>query len=114
MPANPLRSLPKAKAAFIEPMDCLPVLKLPEGPQWVWEIKLDGYRAIAAKSAKKVFLFSRNGKPFDKKFSYIAEALGELPDETTVDGEIVALDNSGRPDFNLIQNFVGEAGRIRF
>jgi hypothetical protein len=38
MPADLLRSLPKAKAAFIQPMDCLPVSKLPEGPQWLWEI----------------------------------------------------------------------------
>jgi ATP-dependent DNA ligase len=47
MPADPLRSLLKTKAAFVEPMDCLPVAKLPEGPQWLWEIKLDGYRAVA-------------------------------------------------------------------
>jgi len=37
MPADSLISLPKAKATFIEPMDCLPVSKLPEGPAWVWE-----------------------------------------------------------------------------
>jgi ATP-dependent DNA ligase len=50
MPADPLRSLPKTKAVFVEPMDCLPVPKLPEGSQWIWEIKLDGYRAVAVKS----------------------------------------------------------------
>jgi ATP-dependent DNA ligase len=50
MPANPLGSLPKTKAAFIEPMDCLPVPKLPEGSQWLWEIKLDGYRAVAVRN----------------------------------------------------------------
>jgi ATP-dependent DNA ligase len=77
-------------------------------------LKLDGYRAIAVKSAGKVRLYSRNSKPFDTKFAYIAEALGELPGETTVDGEIVALDDSGRPSFNLVQNFVSEAGRIRY
>lgn len=43
MLADPLRSLPKTKAAFVEPMDCLPVSKLPDGWQWIWEIKLDGF-----------------------------------------------------------------------
>jgi hypothetical protein len=69
---------------------------------------------IGVKSVGNVRLYSRNSKPFDKKFAYIAEALRELPDDTTVDGEIVALDDSGRPSFNLLQNFVSEAGRIRY
>jgi hypothetical protein len=38
VPSHPFRSLPKTKAGFVEPLDCLPVSKLPEGPQWVWEI----------------------------------------------------------------------------
>jgi ATP-dependent DNA ligase len=58
MPADPLRSSPKTKAAFVEPMDCLPVSKLPEGPGWVWEIKLDGYRAVAVKSRRSDALFA--------------------------------------------------------
>jgi hypothetical protein len=40
MPADPLRSLPKTKAGFVEPMECLTVSKLPEGSKWLWELKL--------------------------------------------------------------------------
>jgi DNA ligase D-like protein (predicted ligase) len=114
MPADPLRSLPKTKAAFVEPMDCLPVSKLPEGSEWDWEIKLDGYRAVAVKSANVVTLYSRNKKSLNERFPYIVEPLRELPEGTVVDGEIVALDDDGRPVFNLLQNFTSEAGRIRY
>jgi hypothetical protein len=70
---------PRKTAAFVEPMECLPVSKLPEGPRWVYEIKLDGYRAVAVKVAGKVTLFSRNQKPLNKRFPHIVEALAELP-----------------------------------
>jgi len=114
MPPDLLRSLPKVKAAFIEPMDCLPVAKLPEGPQWLWEIKLDGYRAVAVKSGGAVTLYSRNKKLLNKRFPYIVEPLRGLPEGTVVDGEIVALDDDGRPVFNLLQNFTSESARIRY
>ena len=114
MLANPLRSLPRTKAVFIEPVDCLPVSQLPGGSQWVWEIKLDGYRAVAVKSGGSVTLYSRNRKIVNKRFPYIVEPLRSLPDGTVVDGEIVALDDDGRPVFNLLQNLTSEPARIRY
>src|SRR5438094_9788989 len=92
-----LGSLPKGKAEFIEPMECAPVKKLLDGSQWVYEIKLDGYRAIAVKSGRTINLYSRRRKSFNHQYPYIVEALAELPEGTVVDGEIVALDDSGRP-----------------
>jgi hypothetical protein len=85
-----LRSLPTRDPAFIEPMEFLAVAKLPDAPGWVWEIKLDGYRAIAVKDGTVGF-FSRHKKSLSKKFPYIVEALAGLPEGTIVDGELVAL-----------------------
>jgi DNA ligase D-like protein (predicted ligase) len=109
-----LKSLPERKAEFIEPMDCAAVTKLIDGPEWLYEIKLDGYRAVAVKSDGRVNLFSRRRKSFDHHYPLIVEALTELPEGTVVDGEIVALDESGRPNFNLLQNFRSEASRIHY
>src|SRR5712671_6437270 len=94
-----LEALPRRKAEFIEPMECALVPKLPEGPEWTYEIKLDGYRAIGVKTSRETILYSRNHKNFNKRFPQIADALGNLPANSVIDGEIVALDDSGRPDF---------------
>lgn len=92
------------KARFIEPMLLQRVPSLPEGPDWVYEVKLDGYRALAIKSKGKVLLRSRNNKDFSTRYPGIVRALGALPEETVIDGEIVALEETGRPSFNALQN----------
>jgi bifunctional non-homologous end joining protein LigD len=86
----------------------LPAETLPEGPGWTYELKLDGYRALGIKTAGEVRLRSRNDKDFNHKYPAIAKALAALPDETVVDGEVVALDADGRPSFSALQN--GSAG----
>ena len=107
-----LESLPLREAAFIKPMECLAVAKLPEGPEWLHEIKLDGYRAVAINSKGKLNLYSKNRKSFHRQYPYIIEALGDLPKNTVVDGEIVALDDAGLPNFNLLQHSRSQASRI--
>jgi len=89
----------KAKIGFVEPMLALPVTKLPEGPGWSYELKFDGYRALGMKANGKVRLLSRNGKDFTRRFAAIAYALEALPEETVIDGEIIAYGDDGRPSF---------------
>jgi bifunctional non-homologous end joining protein LigD len=97
-----LELVPKREASFIEPMECALVSRLPEGPDWSYEVKLDGYRSIGVKTTREAISYSRNGKNFNKRYPYLAEALADLPPDTVIDGEIVALDDSGRPDFRRL------------
>src|SRR5277367_1930276 len=99
---------------FIESMECLPVSALPEGKQWSYEIKLDGFRLEAVKKKGETTLFSRRGNILNRKFPYIATALEGLPDDTILDGEVVALDEDGRSDFNLLQNFRSAESKIHY
>jgi len=78
--------------------------KLPESSDWLYEVKFDGYRALAIKTVGQVRLRSRNDKDFTKRYPGVVTALRELPDETVIDGEIVALDATGKPVFSLLQN----------
>jgi ATP-dependent DNA ligase len=59
-------------------------------------------------------LFSRLHGSFNHQYPYLVEALSDLPEGTVVDSEVVALDESGRPNFNLLQNSRSEASRIHY
>jgi DNA ligase D-like protein (predicted ligase) len=86
-------------------MECLSVPKLPEGPLWVYEVKLDGYRAIGVNPEQgKPTLFSRRHITLDRQFPEVAQALTTLPGGTVIDGEVVALDDAGRPDFSSLSH----------
>ena len=85
---------------------------LPENDGWIREIKLDGYRALAFKSAGKVQLRSRNNNDMAGRYPAIAKALANMPDDSVIDGELVALDAGGRPSFNLLQNYGNSTGPL--
>src|ERR1700761_1549384 len=93
------------KARFIDPMLLLKTEKLPEGADIWFELKFDGYRAIAFKTGGKVYLRSRNDNDFSLRYPSLAKALQAMPDETVIDGEIAALDEYGKPSFHRLQNY---------
>ena len=95
-------------------MECLAVSTLPDGPEWLYQVKLDGYRAMAVKSSGKLNLFSRRRNSFNSQHSLVFDALADLPDNIVIDGEVVALNDSGRPDFNLLQHHRAQASRIHY
>jgi DNA ligase D-like protein (predicted ligase) len=99
------------KPFSFEPMLCESAERPPEGREWRYELKLDGFRAIGRKSGRSAQLWSRNQKDFTRRFPDVVKGIAGLPNDTVIDGEIVALDESGKPSFNLLQGF-GEAQAI--
>jgi bifunctional non-homologous end joining protein LigD len=73
---------------------------------WLYEIKWDGYRAVSYLNKKNVNILSRNQLSFNDKFNIIAEALQEWNTRAVIDGEIVALNDEGNPDFQALQNYL--------
>lgn len=95
-------------------MYALSAPKLPEGEDWLYEVKFDGYRCLAAKDSIGVTLWSRRGNLFTDQFPQVARACEELPSDTLLDGEIVALDKNGRMSFNVLQNHRSAAQALLF
>jgi bifunctional non-homologous end joining protein LigD len=73
--------------------------------RWAYQLKLDGYRAIAFKTGGKVHLRSRNDNNFNDRYPAVVRGLEGMPNETVIDGELLALDENGRPSFNALQNY---------
>lgn len=92
------------RLAFVAPMKATIAANPPTQGTWLYELKFDGYRAIAVKNGSEVGLWSLNEKDFSKRFPEITAAIADLPvDHAIFDGEIVALDEEGRSSFQLLQ-----------
>ena len=103
------------RSRFVEPMHALAADRLPEGPDWIFEIKLDGYRTQAICDGHEVRLLFRNGLDLGHRFPTLCVALSHaLHTKSVVDGEFVALDPEGRPTFNLLQNYASTSAPIVF
>lgn len=105
---------PTAKLRSIEAMYTRLVQKLPEGKDWQYEIKFDGYRCLAGRGESGVTLWSRRKNLFTTQFPKIAQACTRLKPGTLLDGEIVAIDETGYVSFNILQNRRSKASAIRY
>ena len=95
-------------------MYALAVQKIPEGKEWLYEVKFDGYRCLAGRGKSGVTLWSRRGNTFTSQFPHIEKACEQLPPGTLLDGEIIALDKDGRISFNLLQHHRSHAQALLF
>jgi bifunctional non-homologous end joining protein LigD len=115
-PAHKPSKLVKRKSAtpiprFVEPMKAKLVDRMPSG-NWIYEIKFDGFRALALRGGSEARLLSRNEKDLGGKFTEVMDAVSALEvKDAIIDGEIVALDEKGRSSFQLLQAF--EMGKER-
>jgi bifunctional non-homologous end joining protein LigD len=96
---------PRRLGATYTPMLATPAEEVPRGSGWVFEVKWDGYRAIASVAGGEAALTSRNGNDLTARFSNVAKELAKAvktPD-CVLDGEVCALDESGRSSFSAMQ-----------
>ena len=94
-----------ARLKFVEPMKAAVAAPPPCNGLWLYEVKFDGFRVLAIKNGKDVELWSRNEKPLHLRFPEVVKAVAKLPTKSCVlDGEVCALDESGRSSFQLLQN----------
>jgi ATP-dependent DNA ligase len=110
------RSEPPAGAnhppAWIKPQLAALVKEAPDVPDWLHELKLDGYRMHARLDAGRVNIFTRRGNDWTEKYPTIAEAIAALPaQDAYLDGELCGVLPDGRTAFNLIQNASVTRGR---
>ena len=99
----------------VKPMLCTLVDEPFSREGWLFEVKWDGFRAIGTKHGKDLQLYSRNGTDFRDHYPPVAQALQAMKHDVVLDGEIVVVDQDGRPHFELLQNWRhNQLGELRY
>jgi len=94
----------RCKSGFVPPYLPRPAQQPPSGPDWVHEIKHDGFRILARRDERGVRLFTRNGYNFTDRFPLIADAINSLPVRSClIDGEAIVVGTKGLLVFDLIR-----------
>jgi bifunctional non-homologous end joining protein LigD len=99
----------EAPPPFQQPQLATLVDEVPEGSNWLFEYKYDGYRLLIATGSGAATAWTRNGKDWSDKFRALVKAATHLPSGCLIDGEAVALDEKGKPDFQLLQSTLKES-----
>ena len=108
-----LRERESRLVGFIEPCLPSPAKVPPSGPDWIHEIKHDGFRIMARRDAAGVRLITRNGNDFTKRFPLAVAAVAALPGRSClIDGEAIACDDNGLAVFDLIRRHRNHASAI--
>ena len=100
----------KAPPKFLEPQLATLVDEVPAGNAWIHEIKYDGYRLLLAVGDGVATAWTRNGLDWSDKFKALVKTAARLPAGCLIDGEAVALDDQGRPSFQLLQSTLKGGG----
>jgi bifunctional non-homologous end joining protein LigD len=91
--------------AFVRPQLAILVDSVPQGDEWVHEIKFDGYRVLCRIDKGRVTFLTREGQDWTRRFGSLVDAAKLLPvDQAFLDGEVVALEENGTTNFQLLQN----------
>jgi bifunctional non-homologous end joining protein LigD len=115
-PAGTIPEPVSEAAAFVAPQLSRPVPTVPQGKEWLHEIKYDGYRLIAVRRKGKVRLFTRKQLDWTDRFAFVAKRLEKLGGgDFVLDGEAVVFDSKGRTDFSDLQEALkGNGEKITF
>jgi bifunctional non-homologous end joining protein LigD len=109
------KRLAAARASFIEPRLPSPADKPPSGPNWIHEIKHDGYRLTARRDPVGIRLLTRNGHDWADRYSLIVEAVNHLKARSClIDGEVVCCDDQGLAVSQMLRHRRNEAGAFLY